>query len=949
MTLPEPFPGAADRTGNLTGATRRRLRQLLLVGACLFAAAPVAAQQGANYYEDGLRRFDAKDIPGAIIQLKNALQQNPNLLPAQVLLADAYLIEGAPAAAQAAMEAAERLGADRSVVRPGIARALLGQFKYRELLDRVSPQGLLPLVEAEVLGYRAAAYMGLGDLKSAEQALRAAERLNPESVSIRVAQGTLKLRQGNRQDAQAIADRAVAMAPREAGVWNLKAAIAHVAGQNEAALSAYGKALELEPTYLDARLARAGLLMDLQRHQQAEPDLNALKRHAAGDPRVAYLLALDASRRGDQEATRRALSEATAVLDQLPPEMIKGNAQLLMLGGLAHYGLKQPAKARSYLQGYMSIEPRHPGARKLLAAILLDERDYNRVIELLYPLAGGSTPDPQALTLLGSAYMGKKKYQLASELFEQAARLSPGSAADAGVGLGLSHLGAGRVEQGMAQLRAVFDKDPGQTRAGMMLASRYLAIGDAARAADIARRMVAREPDNLTALNLLGVALRAARDAAGARAAFTRAAQLQRNFLPAQLNLARLDIAEGKAEAARKRLNAIIKASSDNPDALLELARLEAMQQRPAEAIRWLQRLRPGQNQAMTPLLYLVELYLQGGNAKSALALARELEALHPDNLSVLAAVGQSYQASGNTNQARLSFNRMTKVNGVEANDLNRIARFLIGVRAFDDAGAALKKALTFDPAHLPSQITLVELDLQAGRLAAAEQRAVTLRSAHPRNTAIARLLGAVYMARNKSAAAVAEFKEALARERSGANTLALFQAYLAAGETRSAIDLMQGWLRDHPADAAAEAALAEAHMVSGQWQQARTTYLAYLKKRPKDARALNNLANVLMRLNDPKALDYARQAQALAPEDPHVADTLGWILVGRGQAQQALPYLRDARLRAAGNRVIQYHLGVALSQLGRKAEAKRELQGALSGPGDFDGKAEARALLQQL
>ena len=158
----------------------------------------------------------------------------------------------------------------------------------------------------------------------------------------------------------------------------------------------------------------------------------------------------------------------------------------------------------------------------------------------------------------------------------------------------------------------------------------------------------------------------------------------------------------------------------------------------------------------------------------------------------------------------------------------------------------------------------------------------------------------------------------------------------------------MQSWLHDHPQDVAAQAALAEAYLRNGQLQEARSHYEAYLTSRAKDVGALNNMANILLRLNDPQALAYAQQAYALAPADSNVADTLGWILVRKGQAQQALPYLRDARLRAAENRVIRYHLGAALQQMGRKAEARRELQAALAGNAHFEGADEAKALLRQ-
>lgn len=58
---------------------------------------------------------------------------------------------------------------------------------------------------------------------------------------------------------------------------------------------------------------------------------------------------------------------------------------------------------------------------------------------------------------------------------------------------------------------------------------------------------------------------------------------------------------------------------------------------------------------------------------------------------------------------------------------------------------------------------------------------------------------------------------------------------------------------------------------------------------------------------------------------------------------------MREAYSRAAGNPVIRYHIAAALAGLGRKDEARRELQRALAVATEFEGLAEARALLKRL
>jgi Tfp pilus assembly protein PilF len=68
------------------------LAPLLPQGYCLQAA---TTESGENsLFEDALSRFNNGDIDGAIIQLKNVLQQNPANLAARILIGKSYLQRG---------------------------------------------------------------------------------------------------------------------------------------------------------------------------------------------------------------------------------------------------------------------------------------------------------------------------------------------------------------------------------------------------------------------------------------------------------------------------------------------------------------------------------------------------------------------------------------------------------------------------------------------------------------------------------------------------------------------------------------------------------------------------------------------------------------------------------------------------------------------------------------
>ena len=104
-------------------------------------------------------------------------------------------------------------------------------------------------------------------------------------------------------------------------------------------MAAYDKVLALNPKHVDARVARAALLIDLNRDSEARKDLDYLKENAEDEPRAAYLRSVVAGRKGDVKAVSEALGEVTRTVDALPPAWLARREQLLMAAALAHYGL----------------------------------------------------------------------------------------------------------------------------------------------------------------------------------------------------------------------------------------------------------------------------------------------------------------------------------------------------------------------------------------------------------------------------------------------------------------------------------------------------------------------------------------------------------------------------------------------------------------------------------
>jgi putative PEP-CTERM system TPR-repeat lipoprotein len=933
------------------GASEASIACLVAVFLALIPALGQARDNNASrYYEDALTRFEKRDAAGAIVQLKNALQQDPKMIAAHVLLGRALLQTGDAAAAEDAFMKAQDLGVSRSEIAVPMAQALYDQGKVQDLLERFPPEAAATSAQrVELLVLRGHAYRSSGDLASAARSYEQARALDPRHIPTLLSQADLLAQSGKRSEAYALIDQAIGTAPGDPSAWQSKAAIAHAAGDVAAALAAYDKTLSIDPGFIEARIGRAGLLIDLNRLDQADADMQYLAREAPKEPRALYLKAVLLSKRGDAAGARDALLEVTRILDPIPPEVLKRRLpQGLLLGGLTHYSLNQTEKAREYLAAYVLVTPRHPGSRKLLGSIYLKDRNFREALSVLEAARRDAPNDPDLLALLAAAYMGRGQYQTASSLLDQALQLS-GNAPGMQASLGFSLLNLGQRDLGMEHLQRAFAKDTSQTRVGMALIALQIKRGDKKAALDVAETLARRQPKSAIVQNMLGVTRLAAGNRTGARAAYAKAAEIDPNFVAAQLNLSRLDLADGNAAAARGRLQAVLKARPTHAQAMIELALVEQESGNPAEALRWLEKVHAMDRRNVQATGQLVEMLIASGKPDKALEVAKETMALLPEDLGALASLGRAHAALGDKKQAQVAFDRMTRIAAFDTGWQYRIAQYQLRIDNAEGATYSLEKVLSAQPDHLPAQVLLAEVELQRGQFDKAEQRARSIIAARPSEAVGHRLLGDIALAQTNATAAVGSYRSALKLQADSDNVLRLYRAYFAAGQDRAALDFLESWSRTNPRDALSARALADGYLRTGNLTAARVRYEALLKSDPDNPALLNNLANVLDRQGDPRALEYAQRAHERAPQSAAAQDTLGWLLVKQGQLEAGLRHLREARLRAPQVPEIRYHLAAALAQMGRTDEARVELNEALREKVAFEEVEAARELWKKL
>jgi tetratricopeptide (TPR) repeat protein len=154
------------------------------------------------------------------------------------------------------------------------------------------------------------------------------------------------------------------------------------------------------------------------------------------------------------------------------------------------------------------------------------------------------------------------------------------------------------------------------------------------------------------------------------------------------------------------------------------------------------------------------------------------------------------------------------------------------------------------------------------------------------------------------------------------------------------------------PGDAAAiQLLLGRIYEEQGRLEQAIASYQAAMAQDSCKAYALNNLALLYaLRRNDlESAMPLAEQAEKLDPRHPAIQDTCGWILYLRGKYEEAMFKLVKAKAGLPNLPTVRYHLGKALLKVGRRDEARAELEQALAISKDFPEAADATLVLDGL
>ncbi len=642
-----------------------------------------------------------------------------------------------------------------------------------------------------------------------------------------------------------------------------------------------------------------------------------------------------------------------------------------------------PLRAIPFLLKVRELAPKHTPARDKLALALMALGDRTEARKEAKAILEQDPKNSDAIILIADTAQGKEDFAATEEYLKKFPDKQTAAYHLAGASLAVKK---GEIGAASDEVQQAIAAEPKSARAHLVLGFLYLLRKDKARAgeelktaADLAplrsderikyAEFQAADGNREEAKRVLGEITKAAPD-----------------YLPAWRDLAQIALTEKKYDEALTFLENMIGRDPDNPEARLlqssvflangeghkavasldrlnanypknpliklQIAKAYVQTRNLSQASLALEQALKARPDFAEAILALAELNLRTGKAQAVVAPMEDLLKKHPEMSQARVLLADAYRGLGKLDKAAELFREQIKAKPDSGDSYLLLGLILRQQKKEEEARQAFEKAGELAPDNLLPIDQLIDMDLRQKQFDNAEQRVQQLFQKIPDFPPAHVLQGKIFAAQGKWDAAEAEFKKTIELKPDYAPAYdLLIQVYLISKRVPQAIDELQKLASKQPKDPRPLMLLGHLYDRTNDFPKARETYERVLALNPDSVFALNNLAYIYAGpLNDlAKGHELATKARSLQPNEPSVADTLGWILYKKGEFQQALALLQESVSKQPDNGEMQFHLGMTYYMMGQSDAARAALERAVQVTGDYPGKDEAQRRLAAL
>lgn len=918
--------------------------KLLMVAATvvLLACAPEVSDQ--QMIQTARAYLDQNKLREATLELKNALQSNPENAEARYLLGNISLDIGDAASAEKEFRRAAGAGWQEGLARVGQARAMINSKTFQKLIDEIKVKESYPVnTRADLYALRALAQLGLGNASLASETLKKAVEIDANAFHVLTAAVQIYLAKGELKGATDSLQQGLKTYQNNPEILLLSAAIAIKNNDFSGAEKVFKKVIAQDPGKLvtmygrRARLGLARFHISNKAFDNADKTLMPLLTQMPDDPETNFVTGLLAFERGELDLAKERL------LDVL--KVVKNHRPTQLLFGTVSYALQDFEQAAYYVAKYVSVMPDDLAARKLLGRTYIKLGRHEEAQALLQSVleVGGEDAELLALVALSQMQAGDAASGIAG--LENAVTAAPENSTLRSV-LARAYISAGETELAVNALNTILAEGGNKQQTGSLLISTHIRAQQYDQAIVVVLDMLQGNPQDPAVLSLAGNVFVMSNDRAEARQYFNKALQIKPDYLPATMLLARLEELEGrfgKAETLYKKLASMNK---EDIAPLLALARLAEIQKQNEKMIEWLELANKRAAQDVRPRKILSEYYLREQRLEKAGQLIKAAIKIAPRDQALLVLQARWLLADAQYNKALLVLNPLVTREPDSVAIRTMLGEAYLKLDQVNDAQTQLNIVLEKQPYYVPALVLITNLKLQSGHDVTALAFAEKIQKIKPDLYFGFELAGDASMLKKDYLAAQNSYERAFQHKQLAELAIKLSEASTRAGKSEVAAKPLLVWLDDHPDDARVLQFLGSLYQNSKQNNEAIKAYEKALIIQPDNVVALNNLAGLYSLENNPKALELAESAHRLSSNNAGIKDTYGWLLVQQGQAEKGRRLLEQAREALPASAEVKYHYAVALLKLGEEKSARSLLEKLLASGETFEGRDEALQLL---
>ncbi|RVU39998.1 PEP-CTERM system TPR-repeat protein PrsT [Rheinheimera riviphila] len=889
--------------------------------------ANTAANSAASAYEKALQHMQQHALREAELELRNSLQQQPDYLPARLLLGQVLLQSAQWPAAEKELQLALHGGAAADPLVFDLMRALLAQQKTAETTDLLKQYQQFANQPAYLI-MQGKTEKANGRFNQANQFLQQA--LQHPQLATLADEAWFELGELQFKQQSAAASDSLRKVPAASGYFRQAQYLLAQLQQKQqpaAALQIYDQLLKKDPKDVAALLAKAQLLLETGKIDAALQLVLTFREQYPNNPYGQLIHAALVGQQGNSTERDRMIKQVQQQLSGLSNEQ-KEQQELLMLTAILDFSEGQFAQVIRKLKQYLTLYPANARVHQLLAQSYYFLQSLNEA-ETQIKLALAMTPDDENLVLIGATILqAANKHEAALQLLAKAYQQAPGddllrqSYAQALVRAGQSPLAQQVLANGAASKEPLAEL--------LQLGYLQLEAGRINEASANANKLLELDQSKVEIFQFAGdVSLRSG-DAAKASNFFQQALVLDKTFKPALLSLAGIALNQQLWPQAIGYYQQILVAAPNDSLTLQLLADAALKSGDVSGAVTALEQLSADDINLFPARLALLELYFADHQTEKASLLLQQLEQQSDLQPEIYQAKVKLAMLQKNTALARHNTEILFGLWYDNPQKLFTLADLQLRNNEHETAEKSIQRLTELGAGTgVPAAALLslkTRLSLQQGKFDQAKQQLAQLKKHSGDNAQYQELTAHLLLATAKYPEAIQLLKVLHQQTPDPRYFAMLITAYRAAGDHQALQQLLAEYLQQNPADLAARLELADLMTQQGDLAQAQQLYQQApdLEKQPI---LLNNLAFLLLPQQPEAALEYASQAYQLLPQHPQIIDTYGWALTSSGKPEQALGVLRDAEIRSPANLMIQLHLAETLRLLNRPAEAKALLQ----------------------